>query len=550
MSLRVRLPVRFYDPHVADDDFALVHRFAESHDESAFTGLVNRHARMVFGVCRRTVGDAHLAEDAFQAVFLVLARKPKQAAAASSVGGWLFGIARRVGMATRRHEMRRQKHVTNSLTQKPEANEPNFDDLLRVLDEELATLPDTYRASLVACFLEERTQDEAARQLGWSLSTLRRRLERGKELLRARLLRRGVTLAAGLFAGALAPSARAAVSSRLIDLTATPAATSQLADLLASEVVRGTLTTKVWFVAMIVVALGGLAMGIGQLLPSSDSPKENGVSAATAQILNQDAAPNPRLIEQKPWVTVSGRVVFPEERDLLKPKAVPVNLIKDKDFFTAGGELFHTDILINPKTRGIANVIVWLRPDNDHGDSKFPAEKINPVLARAEPVDRPIEADRYGFIPRVMAARVGDRLVFSNPTQINFNVNYHHPNAQKSDMNGSFNILLPSGKTHYHTLSPVQRLLPDYISDSIHPWVQGYVRAFEHPYFAVTDESGNFQIKDAPAGSWRLVVWHERIGYKGGAEGRLGERIAIADQGNASQKLEPIVLNSDQWEKQ
>ena len=80
-----------------------------------------------------------------------------------------------------------------------------------MLDEELAALPDEYRSPLIACFLREQTQDEAARQLGWSLSTLRRRLDRGKELLRARLTRRGATLSAGLFAGVLAPSAAAAV---------------------------------------------------------------------------------------------------------------------------------------------------------------------------------------------------------------------------------------------------------------------------------------------------------------------------------------------------
>jgi hypothetical protein len=141
-------------------------------------------------------------------------------------------------------------------------------------------------------------------------------------------------------------------------------------------------------------------------------------------------------------------------------------------------------------------------------------------------------------------------LVFSNPTPIAFNVNYHHSNIKESDMDGSFNILLRSGMTHNYTLVTTQRMLPDVVTDSIHPWFQGSVRAFEHPYFAVTDESGHFQIEDAPAGSWRLVIWHERIGYQGGAIGRLGERIAIVDQYNGCQKLEPIVFSSDRWDKQ
>ena len=104
MSGRVRLPARLLNPFAGDDDRALLTRFAEHHDDAAFAAVVDRHARMVYGVCRRVVRDAHLAEDAFQAVFLVLSKKPRAAIGASSVGGWLFGIARRVGLAARRHE--------------------------------------------------------------------------------------------------------------------------------------------------------------------------------------------------------------------------------------------------------------------------------------------------------------------------------------------------------------------------------------------------------------------------------------------------------------
>src|SRR5205814_1202766 len=91
----------------------------------------------------------------------------------------------------------------------------DWDDLLRVVDEELARIPEENRVALIACFLREQTHDEAARELGWSLSTLRRRLDRGKELLRARLTRRGATLSAGLFAGVFAPSMALAVPREL-----------------------------------------------------------------------------------------------------------------------------------------------------------------------------------------------------------------------------------------------------------------------------------------------------------------------------------------------
>src|SRR6516162_5904393 len=104
VRMAVRIPIRLPTALDADDDQSLLVRFVEERDEAAFAALVGRHARMVYGVCKRAVRDEHLAEDAFQAVFLVLAKNPHRAAGAHSVGGWLFGIARRVGLAARRHE--------------------------------------------------------------------------------------------------------------------------------------------------------------------------------------------------------------------------------------------------------------------------------------------------------------------------------------------------------------------------------------------------------------------------------------------------------------
>src|SRR5215831_2387899 len=136
MPFRVRLPARLPDAFAADDDRALVRRFAESRDEAAFAAVVARHARMVYGVCRRAVHDEHLAEDAFQAVFLVLARNPARATSADAIGGWLFGIARRVGLAARRREERHARRVrVQQGANAPRSPNPDFDDLLRVLDE-------------------------------------------------------------------------------------------------------------------------------------------------------------------------------------------------------------------------------------------------------------------------------------------------------------------------------------------------------------------------------------------------------------------------------
>jgi hypothetical protein len=141
-------------------------------------------------------------------------------------------------------------------------------------------------------------------------------------------------------------------------------------------------------------------------------------------------------------------------------------------------------------------------------------------------------------------------MIFANPTTIPFNVNYFHDNVKAADKAGCFNVLLPSGGTHRVEQLLPEHKVPDHFSDTIHPWISGYVRVFEHPYFAITDEFGTFQIKDVPAGSWRLVVWHERIGYKGGAEGRLGERISVVAQNNAALKLEPLVFSSQGWDEE
>jgi RNA polymerase sigma factor (sigma-70 family) len=505
----------------AEEDRVLVERFAESRDGAAFAAVVARHGRMVYGVCRRAVRDLHLAEDAFQAVFLVLAANPRRAARASAVGGWLFGVARRVGLAARRRE---QRWVRRTETARPRATEqPDFDDLLRVLDEELAALPDEFRAPLVACFLEERTLDEAAKHLGWSVSTLRRRLDRAKDLLRTRLTRRGATLAAGLFAGFLAQSASAAVPGRVLE--AEPTA---LARALAAEFGRSPVTLKA-SLAVVVVALGlcGAAVGLGGAVGGPGVEHR----APTNQVA---VAPAPRVVESN-WSTIRGRIVFPDKRPLPAVRVVPAGTIKDFGFF---GFQAYRDVLIDPDTRGIANAVVWLRPDSDQVDAVLPAGSIHPDLARAQPREHAILASPEGFTPRITAARAGDRLVFSNPTPVPFTVHYQRP-AQPGLMS-EFNVLLPPGRTHTTKPLPALRLC-DTITDNIHHWVEARVWAFDHPYFAVTDAGGNFAIPQAPVGTWRLVVWHEKAGFDG--NGRLGGRIE-ATHGGA---LKPFSFESPHW---
>jgi RNA polymerase sigma factor (sigma-70 family) len=229
------------DPASADDP-ELLARFAADRDEAAFAALVGRYGPMVLGACRRVLGDAQLAEDAFQATFLVLARRAGRLGRRPGLGGWLHVVARRVALRAVRGRTRRVNTVPFPTTDPPAPAEPDrvaWDELLLVLDEELERLPAKYRDPVVACYVRGRTQDEAARDLGWSLSTLRRRLEAGRELLRSRMTGRGATLSAALFAGTLGPTALAVPPERLTADVLRQATGAAAVPAVVAELVKG-----------------------------------------------------------------------------------------------------------------------------------------------------------------------------------------------------------------------------------------------------------------------------------------------------------------------
>ncbi len=189
----------------ASSDEQLLEDFLARRSDEAFAALIGRHGPMVLGVCRRILHDAHAAEDVFQATFLVLARRAGAIHRRASLAGFLHGVAYRLAVRARRRTMQplpaavcdRAAGTAEGLAWK---------EMLDILDDELGRLSARFRAPLVLCYLEGRTQDEAARQLGWSLNTLRRRVAQGRRLLEARLRGRGVTLPAAL-AGLLAGGA-------------------------------------------------------------------------------------------------------------------------------------------------------------------------------------------------------------------------------------------------------------------------------------------------------------------------------------------------------
>jgi RNA polymerase sigma factor (sigma-70 family) len=209
-------------------DSRLLERFARQADEAAFASLLGRHGPMVFGVCRRVLGDTPDAEDAFQATFLVLVRKAASLRRREAVGSWLYGVARRTALEARRAAAKRRAKETKAAPPAVATAGPR-DDLREVLDQELARLPPKYRAVLVLCDLEGEGRVEAAGRLGCPEGTVASRLARARTLLAGRLTRRGFALSAGLLAAVLAQqTSPACVPAALASATALAAPRSAM----------------------------------------------------------------------------------------------------------------------------------------------------------------------------------------------------------------------------------------------------------------------------------------------------------------------------------
>src|SRR5262245_8040969 len=175
-------------------DAELLESFLTRQDEAAFGALVRRHGPMVLGVCRWVLGHAQDAEDAFQATFLVLARKAGSLGQRDLVGNWLYGVAYRTARDARARNARRRarEKQVRDLPHPPVEPEPPRPELSPLLDHELSRLPDKYRAPIVLCDLEGGSRKEAARQLNLPEGTLSSRLAAGRQLLARRLARHGL----------------------------------------------------------------------------------------------------------------------------------------------------------------------------------------------------------------------------------------------------------------------------------------------------------------------------------------------------------------------
>ncbi len=291
-------------------DRELLEQFVAGPDtraSTAFRGLVDRHGPMVLRLCRRLLDDPHEAEDAAQAVFLVLARRARSIRRRGSVGSWLFGVAVRVARKAQARSTRRRMHerpggdmMAHSPAPDSRAGDPAHEPLWTELSLELERLPETLKAPLVLCYLEGLTNEQAAHHLGTSLRTFRRRLSQGRERLKGRLLRRGLAPSAALITSALPQeSARAILlPPAWSDQTVRAAlefsrngAVAGTAATLAQEALHAMFQSKLQLVLTSALLIGSVT--VAGLIPLALAQKGSQEGPKTAPQAAETPAPNP-----------------------------------------------------------------------------------------------------------------------------------------------------------------------------------------------------------------------------------------------------------------
>jgi RNA polymerase sigma factor (sigma-70 family) len=327
-------------------DRQLLERFIARRDptgEAAFAALVTRHGPMVLDLCLTVMGDVHHAEDAFQAVFLVLARRAGSIRDPDLLGNWLYGVALRTARCAKLQIDRQRKNEEQGAMSRLDSGASTVVEFIaredmEVLHDEISRLPGPFRLPVVLCYFEGLTLDEAARKLRWPAGTLRSRLARARDKLRIGLTRRGVVLPAAVLAVGLSPrSASASVSSSLCDITTKAAirfaagqVAATLAASLAQEVLRAMFVNKLRLIATTLLLLAALATGAGYFThsrASQDEPKLPPVASRPADTAQQRAGPG-RMF-------VVGRVLDPQG----KPVPNAMTMVYAGNKLPAGGQI-------------------------------------------------------------------------------------------------------------------------------------------------------------------------------------------------------------------
>jgi RNA polymerase sigma factor (sigma-70 family) len=326
------------DPAAADRD--LLRAFLASRSEPAFAALVRRYGPMVLGVCRRVLGDAHDADDAFQATFLVLARKAAAVGRPDRLPGWLHTIAVRTATEIRRMRDRRRKvELPRGGRQPPERSNPQGADaprspeqaeLAAALDEELARLPEHYRTPVLLCELQGLSRKETAARLKLPEGTLSSRLAKARRLLADRLARRGVTATAAAITAALAREATARVPAALTTEAARVAVASAAGHAAAAASAAAVCAADGVVKALFVHKLKGLACALGVLAACAGGVATLPVGFGAAGELGGSAPrsdPDPAaLVKQLGSPSFAEREAAEKKLRAMGPKARPALL--------------------------------------------------------------------------------------------------------------------------------------------------------------------------------------------------------------------------------
>lgn len=236
---------------------------------------------------------------------------------------------------------------------------------------------------------------------------------------------------------------------------------------------------------------------------------------ATVALLAAVLVSAPAARAQQGWGDIKGRVVW-GPKDL--PEQTPIAAVNnnaDKNHCLAKGPVLNEEWVVNSKNRGLRWTFVWLIDSDGNWMTPLP---IHPDLKEAPQKAIEIDQPNCAFIPHAVALREGQMLLAKNSSPVSHNIKW---TGVKQANQG--NVTLPAGKSFAIKLEPER--LPIRLECNIHPWMNARAGVYKHPYFAITDADGNFTIKNAPAGTYRLMVYNNT--FLGGAKGSKGQPITI-----------------------
>lgn len=308
-----------HDPTQSDAD--LLRAFAQHGDENAFTMLVRRHGRLVFGTARRVVGNADDADDVFQATFFLLAREARTIRNPDAVGGWLHGVASRMAKTARRAAARRRTHEGRVTERQPTNScELTWNEVQLVFEQELARLPDHCRVPFVLCTLNGESRSDVARRLGIKEGTISSRLAEAKKRLQSRLAAKGISLTAILGTIVLPEFA---LSATLVARTVSGVSNGEIPAAVSALIQGGIMSAKK-AILMIAAAVAATVFIIGQ-------GRSGDVAGGTPQepVKESRAKPEPEKAPEKTdTLNVRGKLVDANGKPLVN---VPLHLWSFRD---------------------------------------------------------------------------------------------------------------------------------------------------------------------------------------------------------------------------